>query len=414
MSYKYINGYFATTACIRSKKKNKNYFVPKQNKTYSENLLFGIAGGIGIGYILWNYKSKNRKQLSLHFHNHWGKETRTMTELSKRIGLDLNITETTSSRKAYNNLRVTLDKGDYIIVWVDRNKLPYNFEPLDKYEKTPHPVVITNFNKETNIVTVDDLAKGGFELTMDELKIARRNIPSLKNCSMQIKGYKPIELLSRAVVQGIDDFIEKISTTSQSFSLPALKKWAKLLASPANKKSWSIVFADNTDLFTTLAKVYENTTLYCKDGHGLRYMYADFLDEASYLLNIANLKEIATVYRKAGDLWAKFANTTLSDNIAEFKQTKQLLKQKHKALNELGEASHTTLKTSSKQIQELYKECANQFPLNRKQKMDLYNEMAMGLMEIYQVELNAANLLFNTINDTTVQAFRAKSNVAGV
>ncbi len=406
MKYKYESGLFAPTSCLRSILTNKSYFAPKQNQVYSEELLFGISGGIGIGYILWNYKTKNRIQLSLHFHNHWGKEIRTMVDLCRRLGLEITIADTTSSRKAYNNLRVLLDKGELVIVWVDRNKLPYNFEPLDKHEKTPHPIVITAFDKENNTVTVADMAKDAFQISMDDLIKARRNIPSLKNCLVQVKNYTPAEHLSTIVTAGIYDVIEKLGTTSQSFSLPALKKWTKLLISDANQKSWSTIFADSTDLFTVLAKIFENTVLYAGDGHALRHLYADFLAEAKNILQLPELDEIAGLYRKAGDQWVDFAHTAFSDEIKLFKMAKQLLSQKHTALKELGFTSAATLKTSAGQLQEIYQECSDAFPLNGKQVTELFHNMADKLFQVHNTELQALHLLAQTMDTANTAALR--------
>jgi CRISPR/Cas system-associated protein Cas10 (large subunit of type III CRISPR-Cas system) len=62
----------------------------------------------------------------------------------------------------------------------------------------------------------------------------------------------PVELdgddLVKAVESGLADQVEHLSAKSDSFSLAAIAKWARMLTDERNLKGWGKVFADDHGL----------------------------------------------------------------------------------------------------------------------------------------------------------------------
>jgi hypothetical protein len=62
--------------------------------------------------------------------------------------------------------------------------------------------------------------------------------------------------------------VEHLSKRSDSFSLPAFRKWARLLTDPGNAKGWPTVFADRVSLFDACLSVHENLVPSARWGGG--------------------------------------------------------------------------------------------------------------------------------------------------
>ena len=74
--------------------------------------------------------------------------------------------------------------------------------------------------------------------------------------------------------------VERLSAKSDSFSLPAWRKWARMTTDARHEQGWPTVFADGRGTASARASIYSGAA----GGAHLRGLYADFLDEASVLL----------------------------------------------------------------------------------------------------------------------------------
>src|SRR4029453_8840719 len=93
-----------------------------------------------------------------------------------------------------------------------------------------------------------------------------------------------VEGLRAAARGGLAEQAEHLSRRSDSFSLPAFRKWERLLTATGNAKAWPRVVADRVSLFDACLSVYENLEPSGWNGGHLRGLYAAFLDEAAALL----------------------------------------------------------------------------------------------------------------------------------
>ncbi|HMQ35444.1 MAG TPA: BtrH N-terminal domain-containing protein, partial [Chloroflexaceae bacterium] len=98
---------------------------PDTGAPLSEALVFGIAGGLGALYILWEWEAANVKVLVLGFHHLGNYPVRYFQGLADRLNVRVSMPETGSRRVATQSLDGGLAAGKPAVAWVDRASLPY-------------------------------------------------------------------------------------------------------------------------------------------------------------------------------------------------------------------------------------------------------------------------------------------------
>ena len=99
----------------------------------------------------------------------------------------------------------------------------------------------------------------------------------------------PADLLRNAVRAGLADAAEHLSSPSDSFGLPAWRKWSRLLVDPRAAKGWPTVFADGRGVLRALASVWEGIEPAGMAGGHLRDVFADGLEQAAAVLDEPDL-----------------------------------------------------------------------------------------------------------------------------
>jgi hypothetical protein len=199
--------------------------------------------------------------------------------------------------------------------------------------------------------------------------------------------------LEAAILAGLQDQVDHLSAPSDSFSLPAIRKWARLMTDTRNKKSWPNVFVEKNRLFGTLRAIYHGIELSGTGGGGMRGMYADFLLEASPVVGIPALEEVAGQYRNLDGLWTQLAEASLPSHIPVFQETKELLTQRSAILLEKGSDGVKEVLPVETRIQALKAEIDGAFPLNDAEISALFEHLQEQLTKIYALEKKAVEAL---------------------
>ena len=85
---------------------------------------------------------------------------------------------------------------------------------------------------------------------------ARGRVGSYKHRIVGLRttpGPIPAERLRAAMLAGLEDQVDHLRSASDSFSLPAWRKWGRLMTDERNAKAWPRVFADGHGLFGALS-----------------------------------------------------------------------------------------------------------------------------------------------------------------
>lgn len=308
--YELRGGFEAETSACANAFANRGIADPVTGLPISESLVLGVGGGLGAGYILWEFKATkgtDRKVVTLGFRNQWQYPDRWYAKVCRRLGVAVQMHETSSAAIGRVHLDQALEEGIPAIAFVSVADLPYWHLPANQSGWWGYPITV--YGKVGDRYLVDDRNLGRLTIGADDLAAARSRIPSYKN-RLVVADPAASELEQERLVAGVREGLEEqvthLSAKSDSFSVPAFDKWARLLTNTSNAKSWSRVFAEGHGLVTTLVSVCEQVDDRGPFGGSLRRLYADFLDHAGLLTGL-DLSEPAGYYRLAAERWLDVA-----------------------------------------------------------------------------------------------------------
>jgi hypothetical protein len=362
-------------------------------------MILGLGGGLGAGYILWEFQEHHARVLVIAWQINWQYPVKFFETVAARAGADITVHETSSRATALKHLQEALAAGTPPIAWVDQAHMPYLQLPEVLKGHLGHIVAIAGQTGDSYLV--DDLGAGPFRVTAEDLAAARARIASYRNRLLIPKpaaappdpSASSGQALPAGVLAGLRDCAANLLAKSDSFSLPAIQKWAKLMVDKKNKKGWPVLFANPRGLYGLLQSAFEGIELNGTGGGGLRGLYADFLDEAAPLVGKPALNEIAERYRLLAARWTAVAEAALPDRVSGFKQAKSLLRRRHDRLKAEGEAAVDGIRPLTAELQALHKELNTSFPLDALQTQVLFTDLSDRLHALYAAEVDTARAL---------------------
>jgi Butirosin biosynthesis protein H, N-terminal/Domain of unknown function (DUF4872) len=330
-SYQLLGGVHPDTHAIAGVLANRGVVAPHTGQVLSEAMVLGAGGGLGAGYILWEFKAHDSRSLVLGFRNSWQYPDRWALKTCRRLGVPAATRETGSAAKADAELRDAVGQGVPAIAWADQQLLGYRLLPAWLEGRGGPPVTVYGIDDAAGVALVDDRNREPLTVGLDALAAARARVVSYKRRLLVLDAPAAeldIDRLRAAVRDGLAEQVEHLGQRSDSFSLPAFRKWARLLTDTGNAKAWPRVFADRVSLFDACLSVYENLEPRAGSGGGnLRGLYAEFLEEAAGLLEAPKLDLAAAAYREAADRWRQVAEVAVPADVEPFAEARRLTDQ---------------------------------------------------------------------------------------
>src|SRR5687768_14292705 len=77
---------------------------PHTGEPFTEAMLLGIGGGLGAGYILWEFKAHESANIVMGFRSRWNYVAEFMQKVPHRLGAETVLQEA-SRKKAADNLQ---------------------------------------------------------------------------------------------------------------------------------------------------------------------------------------------------------------------------------------------------------------------------------------------------------------------
>ncbi|HVK21171.1 MAG TPA: BtrH N-terminal domain-containing protein [Actinokineospora sp.] len=347
-----------------------------------EALVFGIGGGIGAGYILWEFS--RRPVLTIGFTNHShpiGSPTRTVAD---RLGLDL-VEHKSGAKTATRLLRENLDAGRPMLIWPDWFHIGYWHAPPLLEGHGGHPVLAYAVTDER--VHLDDRTLAPLTVPVGDVERARARVGSYKNLGLTFpdRTVDPARIRS-AVEAGIKDVVETLSAPSDSFSLPAWRKWSRMMTDKRNKKGWPQVFADGTGLPHTLAAVWEAIEPAGMTGGNHRGLFADFLDQAAGILDRPALRDEAERWREIAGMWHQLAEAAFPADLPTAARIRELTVAISTAVAE-GDAGRDECAAAASELWELRRD----EPFTEAEA--IFADMGRVLADIHAAETTAVGIL---------------------
>ncbi|QRN86496.1 DUF4872 domain-containing protein [Clostridia bacterium] len=284
-------------------------------------LIFGISGGIGIGYNLCDPRETD-VVLTVGFRNGWNHKSLFIDKATERLGIEADILSTSSTSKAELWLDEALKQGPCLI-WIDAYYINY-LKVKQICAGCYGRVVQVVAKKDGNYILNDSGFQ--FSLTPEQLSMARMAIKNLKNRIWVLDNRQPVDV-GKAIRTGIKDCVENMGSNSRSYAIPTLKKWSKSLIDNKSDTGWITMFSnrDKHYLLDCLIQCFLNINIF-SDGGGYRYIYSKFLSESSQILNNRHLEQISKDYFRLGGLWAEFSYLALSDQYDSLANLRKLMK----------------------------------------------------------------------------------------
>jgi hypothetical protein len=375
--------------------------VTHDGSPITEAMVLGIGGGLGAGYILWEFSQETdpkpipgvavRRVVTVGFRNNWQYPDRWVDKTLDRLGVAFQREQTSGPAKAERQLEAALASGRSVMVDVSAADLPYWHLPEEERGWWGYPLVVTG--EEGGAFHVYDRNHGRLTVTRSAMSTARDRIPSWKNRMVTITSSGSIgrERMVAAIEEGLVDAVTHLASKSDSFSLPALAKWGRMVDSEKGK-GWRRVFADGQGLWRALRSTHEAVADVGIEGGSLRPLYSEFLAEASSLLHRPELGEVARLYRLAADAWDDVADAVLPDGFEPLTRAAELARIRRKAVQR-GNEGDVDAAEAAAGLDELTREFETGLPLSEHEVDALFTTMSEAIRAAYDAEVAAHKTL---------------------
>jgi Butirosin biosynthesis protein H, N-terminal/Domain of unknown function (DUF4872) len=363
---------------------------PFTGRPLSEALVLVAGGGLGAGYILWEFKAADAAIVTLGFRNRWQYPAAWMATAIERLGIDHVVHETGSARTARATLDAILDREFPAIVAVDMQAIGTWGQPVERFGYGGYPVLVTA--RTDGGYLVDDRGAEPLRVDAEVVAAARARIGSFKHRLVEIRptaGAVPEDRLREALVAGLEDQVDHLRSPSDSFSLPTWRKWSRLLTDTRNAKAWPRVFAAGHGLFGVLLSVIEEVDGGVgANGGNLRELYAAGLRESATILDRPGMLEAASAWEASADLWADLADAAMPAELDGAAEAVEADEELHDAVME-GEPGRARASAAASRVWAARRRYADEFPLPQESIASLFADLGERLASIHRAELKA-------------------------
>ncbi|MFD8887225.1 BtrH N-terminal domain-containing protein [Streptomyces erythrochromogenes] len=257
----------------------------------SEPMLFGL--GSGLSFIYWDSKS-----MGLPFLGGRVKPFELTRNLTARLGLELLVSETTSPRKAWQNVAAPIDAGRPVGLQLDSYHLDYF---STKVHFGGHVVAMYGYDEQDAHLVDTDPQGGAVSTSLASLARARaeRGPMTAKNRSFTITA--PVGLTPPR-----DRIVPAIKTCADAFLHPPIANLGHRGIAKAAEQvpKWLQRSANPREDLPQAAVLMERAGT---GGALFRNLYRDFLAECAQLIDNSHLRTGHTLYTEAAVFWTEVA-----------------------------------------------------------------------------------------------------------
>lgn len=386
-------GLHPETATLANVLANQGVVSGLTGEPLTEAAILGIGGGLGAGYILWEFQRHGGPVLTLGFRNQWqypwipGWTGKTL----ERLGIEPDLHETGGVKGAREALDARLDAGTAVIAHVDLQEL--DIWGRRESESGYFGLVIVVIGRDADgSYLVDDRGRAPFRVAPTVMAAARARIGSYKHRILGLRtiaGPIPADRVRTAFAAGLEDQVEHLRAASESFSLPAWRKWSRLMTDSRNAKGWPRVFADGQGLFASLTALHEQVDggVGPWGGH-LRELFAAYLDEAAVALDDPALGDAARAWRRVADRWEELADSAVPADLDGAEEAVEAAETLHDAVM-AGESDRPGVRAPARTLAAIQDRYADAFPLAPDRVAAILEELGGQLRDIHDAEVEA-------------------------
>jgi Domain of unknown function (DUF4872) len=198
---------------------------------------------------------------------------------------------------------------------------------------------------------IDDRNSATISVDEATLRAARGRVSSYRNRLVTLEAAEiPMHILAEAIETGLEDQVRHLGSDSDSFSLPAWRKWARMLTDTKHKKGWANAFADQKGLFGVLLTIYESIESSGFGGGSLRGLYATFLDTAADVVDRPALRRVSEAYRDLDMQWVALAERAAPSDEEPFIRARELIDALHEYVLEGGDGQGPAARMTAEEL----------------------------------------------------------------
>jgi hypothetical protein len=380
----------ATTA-LRVLLAHAGVTAPHTGKPFSEAMLFGVAGGVGIGVFSFFYEKEKFASFFVAGRHSLHDDVAYFKNACRRFGITPVVRETSGAKAAAGQLAAALADGP-CVGWVDLAHLPHRGVPAKLSGSGYH--VITVYRLDGDAALIGDLTDEPVSIPLADLAAARERIKKQKNRLLSIPAAPPSPPLLQLVRDGLRACHQGLTAGKSNFALKAIQTWADRMHGSKDKERWEHVFA-GPRLWTGLTSIHNYVEHYFTGGGLCRPLFADFLREAAGALARPRLRALAEQYAELGRGWSDLADAALPDAVPAMKEAKDLYARRSE-LTHAG-AAPDEVRAVWKRLGELSDAAREQFPLSEAASADLRADLQARLRALYDAERAAAAAIDETV-----------------
>ncbi|HEU4766340.1 MAG TPA: DUF4872 domain-containing protein [Pyrinomonadaceae bacterium] len=351
----------------------------------TEEMLFGLGGGLGMVYFLFDLHGYHPVVIGTRYHASEAETPVFVMQMCDAWGATTELKHSSSRGASTKGLTKMLEDGYTPIVWVEVTKLPYMF--LAGRPNMYYTIIV--YEKDGNEFIVGDLGQNVARLSVEEMEEVRHShyAPKFRSVTLKDAPAKPDvrEILTERIRLMCSQMLEGLGISN--FGLEAFKKWAEMLTNTRNKKGWSNCFEEGPALQRAMSSVYGQIELRGFGGSAFRGMYADFLDQSAGVLKKPALKKVAEQFREAEASWHKIALAALPDSIPVLKETREAFERRATLLQKPRTPKiDEELDSLRTRLMELRESSTKRLALSAADKLDLFSNIRARVLETEAIE----------------------------
>jgi hypothetical protein len=370
--------------------------APHTGLPYTEAMLFGLGGGVGFSYFVFEYKSARVKTLTL------GTRITTLEESSRpqflqticeRIGVPTRVLQSANPAAANRGVRQALAEGTPPIVWIDLSGPPYHFAPTAEYAAG-----VVYAWKDDRILLAGR-SRRPLPFRRKSFEAARSSIGVPKSRAVTVAPPDHAPNLAAAVLSAVRETRDQmargidVGSFRGNFGLAALEKWAGLLTDDRDRKGWPQFFPPGRDLLAALLSVFVQIELRGRGGGAFRGLYADFLVEAAEVGRRRRLAEAVEPFRLSARAWHNLARAALPNSVPALRRLRELTAAREAALARQGADGLEVAKALAEEARRLRRAADDQFPMPASDALDLLSDLRRRVLQIHALEAAALQAL---------------------
>jgi hypothetical protein len=346
-------------------------------------MLLGLGGGVG--FIYWYTKMMPSPFVGTRY----GKGTDFPGNICKRIGANMTIFETSSPKKAYEELKDILRNGEPAVVYGDMAYLPY-FAVPEIAHFGGHVFVVFGLDEEKDEVYIYDRCRNPVTVSLGDLQKARDSkFPPFppKHRLLKIEYPSQIGNLEASIKESIQECCQNmLNPPTRNIGLAGMRKWADIIM------RWPEQF-QGINLFGALMNAFMYIEISGTGGSAFRSMYSKFLEETSPIINMPALNEAAQLMRQSAKVWSEIASGCLPNSWPNLGRTREFIVEKNRLFEEQAPGALEAMRKINEELDELMGKAVEDL-----QKPPVFlADVQQSILKCYEIEDKAFNTLSSAI-----------------